>query len=319
MSQLASAITFYGHLRSLIQAGFAIDRALELAGERAPVPYRTWAVQAADYCRKGGRLAEILARCGERPLVCALVEAGERSGALVGILEHLIAFDEQVLAARRLVIARSIYPVMVLHLALIVVALPGVIIRQEDPLWLLAGPAALWAVAGVLVAIRSLLIRSGLLDRLLLLPGLGYLTRQFSAGSICLVLRAAGGAGMLHPEAIELAAGGCGNQVMGARLRAAARDLRHGRLPSLVAALATAHLPAETLELLAMGEQTGQLDQTCERAATLAFASFQSRLIWTAKIAAGILYGLAVIVTVIVLITTYAQYLNSVMKTMEGM
>ena len=39
---LQATITYYDSLRSLLNSDLAVDRALQLAGERGPQPYRRW-------------------------------------------------------------------------------------------------------------------------------------------------------------------------------------------------------------------------------------------------------------------------------------
>ena len=97
----------------------------------------------------------------------AIIQAGEASGRLDAVFVELAEFYAQLGQARRTVVAKSIYPVLVLHLAAILLAIPPALLdggwttffAQSLPILLgfylciLLG-AVLWRIA------RSLLSRS---------------------------------------------------------------------------------------------------------------------------------------------------------------
>jgi type II secretory pathway component PulF len=132
-------------------------------------------------------------------------------------------------------------------------------------------------------------------------------------------MRAGINAGMLHHQSLELAAAACGNRHFGARIRAAAADLASGKLPNLTQAFARLGFKLEVVQLCQNGEISGQLDDTMGRCADFQRTAFQERTLWTARIATGTLYALAVLAAAATVIGMYAGYLNTVKEISEGM
>ena len=194
-------------------------------------------------------------------------------------------------ALRGLAVGKLIYPIFLLHMALIVPAIPKVF-GEGSLWWLLAGPGMVWLIAGGLVIAAKVWHESGVLARLALLPGPSFLTMPFLTCNTCLVLAAAMAAGMKVRDALELAADACGNRIFAARLHAAAADVERGILPNLTTAVRRAGLPERICDLIASGEQSGSLETVLDQAAVAARESFQSRMTWATKIFTSLVYGL---------------------------
>jgi len=156
------------------------------------------------------------------------------------------------------------------------------------------------------------------LARLALAWPLHGLTMPLIAGTSCLVLRAALGAGMLVPAALELAAGACPNRVAAAGLADAAQGVATGAIPTLTAALGACAFPAEVVQLVANGEHSGTLEATLARCTTLQQERFRTRSEWTARIATGTVYGLSMLVGAAVVIGFYASYLGMIKQAADG-
>lgn len=308
---MSGPATFYAQLGSVVRAGLPLREAVRLAGEAAGGPWRAQAATWSAACAGGQPLAAQLEAAGVERLASALVRAGEVSGRLPELCAELAAYYEHRRALRNLIIARLVYPTLLLHVALAAMGVPG-LIRTWSPLPLLYGPAALWLLIAMLVMIHLLLRRSGGLARLALHWPLRPLAVPLVAGNTCLVLHAAQAAGMLHPDGLELAAGACGNHLMETRLRAAAVDLRSGRLPDLPTALRACGLPDLVLRLVETGEASGTTEQELMRAARLQREAFQERTLWAARIATGTLYAITMVIAAVVVISLYAGYLNHV-------
>lgn len=305
----ATAATFHEQLRTLLDAGMPIARSVELAGEAAGGIHhdraRTWAAG----CAAGLPLAQQMRAAGEGELDVALIEAGELSGRTAEMCGEIAAQHRHVIALRTLVIARLVYPLCLIHVALVASAVPGVFLRGGSPWLLLAGPLGLWAAIAVAWAAVSLLGREGW-SRIALLRGVRYLAWPWIAANACLTLRAGLTAGMLAPRALELAAEACGNRVVGRRLAAAAKAVLHGSLPDVTSALRSAGLPPEVTRLTDVGERSGALDTELGRAAALMRESFRLRSEWAARIACGIIYGLIMLLAAATVIMLYAGYLG---------
>ena len=271
-----STAAFYDQLRTLLSAGMPIGQALALAAGSAGQPHRLLGQRWSAGCQQGLALADQLAAAQEPPLVVALVRAGEASGSLPELCGEIAGYYRHAIAIRTQSLGRLAYPALLLHVSLVVVAIPSVFMRNGSALLLLAGPACLWLVLAA-VALTARLTSRQTLARMALLPGLRSLTMPLVAGNTCMVLRAAFGAGMLVPAALDLAAGACANRVLAARLRNAASGVNTGRLPSLTTALAECSFPDEVVQLVANGEHAGTLEATLGRCATLQQERFRFR------------------------------------------
>jgi type II secretory pathway component PulF len=317
----SSTAAFYDQLRSLLNAGMPIGQALDLAAGAAGRPHRQLGPRWSAGCIQGRSLSDQLAAAvdsgEETALVAALVRAGEASGKLPEMCGEIAAYYRHAIALRSLVIGRLAYPTLLIHVALVAAAVPAVFMYHYPALLLLAGPACLWlAVGGCALALR--LASRDALARLALAWPLHGLTQPLVAGTGCLVLRAALGAGMLVPAALELAAGACPNRVVTVRLADAARGVATGAIPSLTAALGGCGFPAEVVQLVANGEHSGTLEATLARCTILQQERFRTRSEWTARIATGTVYGLTMLVGALVVIGFYAGYIGMIRQAADG-
>ena len=148
---------------------------------------------------------------------------------------------------------------------------------------LMYGPLGLWAFIGCLFVAAYFARRFGVLGRLIDVPFIRSLLEPFILASALRVLSACGTAGMLWPDALNSSAEACGNQVIAGRLRRAAEDLRHDRLPDLPAAIATITNNRFTQEQVAVGNTAGELESRLHKAAIWHSDTFQTRSKWTAR------------------------------------
>lgn len=288
----SSTASFYDQLRALLSAGIPIATAVELAGKSSSREHAQNAPTWAADCAAGQALADTLARHGESTLVVALVRAGEASGRLPDICREIAAHHRHLQALLSQAIGRLIYPAILLHVALTMMALPKVL-AGGSLLWLLAGTTGLWSLL-LLARIAFAWAGPVCAAQVALSRGLRPLTMPLVAGNTCMVLRACFGAGMLIPAALTIAAEGCGNRVMAGRLRHAGSEVLNGRLPSLAAALGTCDFPVEVVQLVAGGEAAGKVDDTLERCTVMMQERFRLRSEWTARVITGTIYGIAI-------------------------
>ena len=302
---LQSTINFYDGLRSLLNTDMSIDRAVALAGETAAQPYRNWSPVVAETCATGQHLAQGLEKVGEDPFIVALINAGERSSRLPEMCAEIVAIHRHALLLRNEIISRSIYPFILAHAALVIPAFPAVFLGKAPIISLIYGPIFLWIIiAGFFIATKFTR-SSGLGARLINVPFIKKLIEPFVLSNTLRVLSACGSAGMLWPDALQAAGSACGNQVIAKRIYQAAEDLRSQKLPDLPAAMRTITKHRVTLEMINVGHQTGELELKLHGAAEYHAAAFQSRAKWTAKAFLGILYGVAMILAALQIISMY--------------
>ncbi len=282
---------------ALLAAGLPMEEALALIAEQSESARirRSLAAMRARVL-EGQSLSEAMA---EQPalfpaMYSRTVAAGERAGQLDRVMARLAEHAEQRQAAGRGLIVALVYPALLALISLAVVwgligfVVPRVIgvfehAGRELPLltrsllgvaelagrfggWLLLLTALI--VALVLAALKRDRPRRRLDRALLGAPLIGQLVRTQIAASFARALAILVGSGVPVVEALQTAAGVCGNRAAADDIRQAAARVREGS--SLNEALADARwLPALTRRLIAGGEKAGALAPMLDHAAAM--------------------------------------------------
>ncbi len=113
---LRQRIRFYQQFAVLLRAGLPVRASVDRLRERVSGP------ELAVLSRKigdGERLGEAFAAAKFLPFESNLVAAGERSGQLETIFEHIAQFWQRELEFRQALMLPLYYPVVILHLAII--------------------------------------------------------------------------------------------------------------------------------------------------------------------------------------------------------
>lgn len=255
---------------SLVQAGVPLSKGLEHLIPNLPPGLRKEALLWQNKLGQGQPLSSAFVESGESfgPGAIALVEAGEVSGQLAESLQVLARESE--IGDRRLsrLTTALIYPVILIHAAALIPSLGT---------WYQQGlAAALFQVAAVLVPVYFLFLlvwlawklRSGhsgtalFIDRCLLLaPFLGSALVRLSLARWGRILACLMDAGIRLEDALEQAAGACGNAAVAANLGPRSRDILRGHSVTQIlqeSRLADASITATV--------QTGETSGTLPRA-----------------------------------------------------
>lgn len=282
-------------IATLLDAGATLDRALGVAHAQCldvDVGTAAQAVRAA--VRGGASLADAMQR--QPALFGALhvgvVRAGEASGSLPTALETLAGYMEEDAALRAQVASALLYPALMATVASlgILVLLLFVVPRFSTLLSDLGGTLPMstrllvvvgnlvtrgwWVVAlaagGAVLAMRAVLAspvtRHAWHARRLTLPLTGAVERTLATARVtrALGLMLQGGLSLL--PALRVARSGVSNMALASELERATADVARGR--GLAASLSGVLTPM-AVQLIAVGEESGRLDQLCLKAATL--------------------------------------------------
>ncbi len=272
---------------------------------------------AAAQVALGKPLAEAMLAVGEDPVACAIVRAGEQAGRLPVLARQLAESYRLRARLRDDIVGRMVYPTILVHFALVVLPLPWVMSGKLAGWTMVLGPGLLWLSIGLTMAIAWWTGRAGLLARLALRAPCSALCWPALAADLMAVLRAAIGAGMLAPAALELAAGSCANRLLAERVMKAAADLRQGRSADLSAALEACGVRGDLLEIIRVGETSGKLEEAFGQARTIAAERFIWRLQWTARITTGTAYAIAMLVAAGTVLTMYSAVLSQAAEGLE--
>ena len=298
-------VDFTRQLASLVAAGLPLERALANQAAEAESRQLKTLLEAIRAGVAGGQsLAATLATYPKdfSEVYRGMVAAGEASGSMATVLLRLATWLETSQALRTKLTQACIYPVIVVTVAILVVGalltfvVPQVVgvfanARQKLPpltvitlalsgflrgWWLpilCTGIAGTWAAWW---ALRQPLLRRGFDQWLLGFPLIGPLVRDSNAARFGATLGALGGAGVPILKALQAAAQTLGNQAMRAGAERAQDAVREGG--GVARALGEGgRFPPSLITFIALGEQTGQLADMADRAATRLAASVERR------------------------------------------
>jgi general secretion pathway protein F len=317
-------------LASLVASGLPLERALaSLSTEAERETERNLVADLRAEVNSGSTFAKALGRHpGEfSGIFVAVVGAGEQSGSLGTVLEHLAddLEDQQALNAKLL--GAALYPAIVSLVALCIViflvtyvvpqvanvfagskrALPlltvlmlGVSSFVRSYGWLLL-LLAVGGVVGLRLALRAPALRYQFDAAWLGIPVVGKLSRSFNTARFASTLAMLSGAGVPILKALQAAADTLSNQAMRQDAQDALVAVREGA--PLASALAQKkRFPALLSMFARLGEQTGQLPLMLQRAATQLSTEVQRRAMSLATLLEPLLIvAMGLIVMLIVL------------------
>ncbi len=303
-------VDMLGRLAFLLRAEVALESALALmagpdikAKSRQPTQYL--AATLLQRLRTGASLSDAMSVSGDLflPVTIAMVRAGEVSGTLSATLSRLADHLARAEAVRQSVRSALIYPIVLLVTAIasitliLVVVLPQLepvfadspvqlpfltrlsfsasALLREGWWFILLFFTAMWLGLRFLLKRPEIRIRR---DRLLLrLPVVGETVRQSEAGRFSRVLGTLLSGGVKLPSALVLAQPVLTNRVIAKSMVQITASIREGK--SLAKDLERASIfPDIAVQMIAIGESTGQLDVMLIRLADLLDADAQQTI-----------------------------------------
>ena len=280
-------LIFAQELAALLKAGLPLLQSLDIMLERQRDPvFRRSLGSVRDKVKGGTALSEAFKAEAELypPIFAASLVAGERSGALEGVLRRFAQHLRLNESLKKKAVSASVYPLVLIAtmLVMVVVLLVFVIPQfqsfyeglgaelplptrillaiattvKENILWILL------VVAGVVVTFLLWRQRAGsaiVIDRALLrLPYFGGLIRMYATSQLMRTLSTLLAGGLPLLSSLETSSASIGNRAMGTAVAGCTHRIREGA--SLTTALeSTGMFEALPLEMVKVGEQTGAL------------------------------------------------------------
>ncbi len=317
-------------LAGLVGAGLPLERALTaLADETDDARQQQLVSHLRAEVNAGSPFARALAAAPREfdEVYCAVIAAGEQSGALGPVLERLADDLEERQALKGKLIGAALYPAIVSLIAVVIViflvtyvvpqvtsvfisskrALPGLTVAMlafSDFVRHWGWLVLLTIIVGVIVF--QLMLRGEAFRRrydaaFLRLPLLGRLARGYNAARFASTLAMLANAGVPILKALQAAAETLGNRAMRADALDALVQVREGA-PLASAIAGKKRFPGLLAMFARLGEQTGQLPQMLDRAARQLAGEVQRRAMALATILEPLLIvGMGGVVLVIVL------------------
>lgn len=304
---LAGLMLFTRELATLVKADLPIDECLHIVSLQPLIPRRikTATLGVLESVRQGQSLSAALAARGpEFPeYFWRLVQAGEASGSVGEVLDDLSAFLERSTEVRSQVTSALLYPAVLLVAAagalivILTVLLPTVVPLFKDagaPLpvtirtlvdtqdliarnWVLALALLAALVIAIPLAWRQPALRLSIDKALLKLPVIGSLIANRETSRFARTLSTLSHNGVPMLEAVRISGSVLQNTAFSRAVAAAGQALQEGG--QLSAPLVQSGLFSElSMRLMAVGEQTGQLEPMLMRVAKVYEESLQRQL-----------------------------------------
>ncbi len=272
---------WFRNMASLVNAGTGIGAGLQSMATAAPTKaLRTASKQMAERVMTGAQLSELMPSYPGlfSPLHAGIAAAGERGGFLVASFERLANYCERDYELQTMVKRETWYPKLVAACAVILNPAALVALIMSGPaLWLSMQLGTFVKIAIFAAIYYALIVAKPFIpldnpikaawDRVrLYVPLVGKVVRGLGTAKWCRAYAALYSAGVGPGEAMRLSAQGCGNLAIGRDTLAQAAKVEHG-LPLTEALRATHLFPPLALQMLQIGEQSGDLDTSLDKAA----------------------------------------------------
>ena len=228
-------------------------------------------------------------------LYCDLVETGEQSGALETIYDRIAIYKEKSEALKSKIKKAMFYPIAVIVVAFIVTTILLVfVVPQFEEIFSSFGaelPAftqfvlgisrfvqdygiyigAVLIAAGVLFARahkKSLKLRDAVDKKILKIPVIGEILKKASVARFTRTLSTTFAAGVPLMGALDSAAGAAGNAVFRDAILFVKKEVSGG-IPMNVGMRSTAVFPEMVVQMIAIGEEAGAVDEMLSKVATI--------------------------------------------------
>ncbi len=342
----ALLLIFGQELAALLKAGLPLFQSLDVMLERQRDPvFRQSLTTVREKVKSGVALSDAFRQEGELypPIFSASLVAGERSGSLDGVLRRFTQHLRLNQSLKKKAIAASIYPIVLLGMMFILVAILLVFVIPQFQTFFEGLGAELPLPTRILMAvstavqanIESIVLGVGVavggfwywrrredspvvLDRMLLrLPYLGGLMRMYATSQLMRTLSTLLAGGLPLLNAIDVAAASVGNRAMSQALRGATERIREGA--SLTVALeSTGMLEALPLEMVKVGEQTGALGDMLGAIAEFYDEELDTRMATVLSLVEPVLLVLMAIIVAAMLLAFYLPMFQAISAVQGG-
>ena len=328
---------FYRQFATLINAGIPLYQALSALESSTKNPKLKEIARAGQHkVQNGGRFSDVMA---EYPWICSpmqveIVRAAEQGGMLDTSLRQLADYVENDLAIRRLISRETMYPKLVLFVALMLLGRPGflfgtmAIVRfvlggmgkdaytgvdyLKDTLGF--GFACLFPILACIIAFRLFLFNSvAFRERYdtfkTSIPVLGNLIRMFATAKFCRTFAALYRGGFPMGSALQVAGNASGNFVLRRAAYRAAAAANRGEMVG-DSMHKSGFFNAMTVDMFRTGETSGSLDLMVDKIAEYYESEGQMKAHQAAIILGVVVFLLVAILVGIQVISQYGGLAN---------
>ena len=285
-------------IATMLSAGVTLIQTIEMvASGHANKKMRTLLGEIGASVSAGNPLSETLRKYPDYfdDLYCDLVETGEQSGALETIYDRIAIYKEKSEALKSKIKKAMFYPIAVIVVAFIVTTILLIfVVPQFEEIFSSFGaelPAFTQFVLGISrgmqdygVIIGAVLIAAGMLfarahrkslklrdsvdKKILKIPVIGEILKKASVARFTRTLATTFAAGVPLMGALDSAAGAAGNAVFRDAILFVKKEVSGG-IPMNVGMRSTAVFPEMVVQMIAIGEEAGAVDEMLSKVATI--------------------------------------------------
>ena len=285
-------------IATMLGAGVTLIQSLEMIGNgHAKQSMRSMLGEITDEVKAGNPLSQALRKHSLHfdDLYCDLVETGEQSGALEVIYERIALYKEKAEALKSKIKKALFYPIAVIVVAFIVTTILLIfVVPQFEEIFSSFGAElppftqfvlsvsafvqnyGLFLGAGIVVSgilfarahQRSLSLRDQVDKRILKIPVVGEILKKAAIARFTRTLSTTFAAGVPLISALDSAAGASGNAVYRDAILFIKKEVAGG-LPMHSAMRATTVFPDMVTQMIAIGEESGAVDDMLGKIATI--------------------------------------------------
>jgi type IV pilus assembly protein PilC len=285
-------------IATMLSAGVSLIQTIQMvASGHANRKMRTLLGEIGASVSAGNPLSDTLRKYPDYfdDLYCDLVETGEQSGALETIYDRIAIYKEKSEALKSKIKKAMFYPIAVVVVAFIVTTILLIfVVPQFEEIFSSFGaelPAFTQFVlgisrgmqdygliiAGVLFAAgslfarahkKSLRLRDSVDKKILKIPVIGEILKKASVARFTRTLATTFAAGVPLMDALASAAGAAGNAVFRDAILFVKKEVSAG-IPMNVGMRTTAVFPEMVVQMIAIGEEAGAVDEMLSKVATI--------------------------------------------------
>ncbi len=282
---------FYTQLADLLRSGVPLLRSLELLERKKSQPALTRVIQdVREQVADGTQLAEAMRRHPKvfRELAVGMVRAGEEAGFLEDVLSRIAAFTDHQEDLKNRVMGAMVYPLFLVVMGTsVVTAMMVFFVPRFAPIFQrMSDRGALPVPTTILISVSDAIREYGTVIIVLLgfaaygvfrlfqneagrlridkfrlsVKGLGPIVRSLGIARFCRILGTLLQNGVPILQSLKIAKDATGNLVLSEAIGAAAESVSSGK--SLAEPLAASgEFPEEIIEMIAVGEESNNLEQ----------------------------------------------------------
>ena len=285
-------------IATMLSAGVTLIQTIDMiASGHANKKMRTLLGEVSASVSAGNPLSDTLRKFPDYfdDLYCDLVETGEQSGALETIYDRIAIYKEKSEALKSKIKKAMFYPIAVIVVAFIVTTILLIfVVPQFEEIFSSFGAelpaftqfvlgisrfmqdyglvvAAVVFAAGTLFARahkKSLKLRDSVDKKILKIPVIGEILKKASVARFTRTLATTFAAGVPLMGALDSAAGAAGNAVFRDAILFVKKEVSGG-IPMNVGMRTTAVFPEMVVQMIAIGEEAGAVDEMLSKVATI--------------------------------------------------